>query len=444
MTADPLLILRGNGSPLSFMMIKETFMRIVIFEDSTHDNFYPLSLTRPLWDLRMGLFTFAERIARIASRDCPGAQIAYSGRDELAALCRGLDSSVLYNEALFDDDILFVNALFAPVSLSLESGTAFVSGGRLAAARTMKVTAPMDRLHDAAWARSAGLNITELPQDAVLIDHVWQIPLVNGTMINTDFPLLEARGNSQPQIGVTFLGEQGHIHIGSGVTIDPCVVIDARRGCVVIDDGVQIDPFTRIEGPCAIGKNCVVLGAKLREGCSFGPSCRIGGEVEEAVFQAHSNKYHDGFIGHAYIGEWVNLGALTTNSDLKNDYSSVSVYRPGGIADTGETKVGCLIGDFVKTSIGTLINTGSVLGTGSMAVMSGRMTPPHLPPFCRYIKNGMRDPGGADAVIATAGIACSRRKKVLPQAMEILLREIYRSGSSVRKDEMEKWNAALK
>lgn len=417
-------------------------MRIVIFEDSTHDNFYPLSLTRPLWGLRMGLFTFAERAALIADREFPHASIAYCGREELSELCRETDPSAAYNDALFDDDVLYVNALYAPESLSIESGTALVRGGRLALARTSGDGAP--RLYDGAWAKAAGLTCSELSDEAVFIDHIWRIPLVNGAMINRDFGLLGSKGEQLLYNGVTFLGDPGHIHIGANVSIDPCVVIDARKGRVVIGDGTQIDPFTRIEGPCAIGANCVVLGAKMREGCSLGPNCRVGGEVEEAVFQAHSNKYHDGFIGHAYVGEWVNLGALTTNSDLKNDYSSVKIYRPGGIIDTGETKVGCLIGDFVKTSIGTLMNTGSVLATGSMTVMSGRMTPPHVPPFARFIKNEIRDPGSASAVIATAKTACSRRKKKLPDAMETLLCTIYRGSEKVRKDESEQWNAALK
>ena len=88
-------------------------------------------------------------------------------------------------------------------------------------------------------------------------------------------------------------------------------------------------PFTRIEGPCYVGKKSILLGAKCREGMSIGPMCRVGGEVEESIIQGYSNKYHDGFLGHAYVGEWVNLGALTTNSDLKNDYSSVSVTLDG-------------------------------------------------------------------------------------------------------------------
>ena len=101
------------------------------------------------------------------------------------------------------------------------------------------------------------------------------------------------------------------------------VVIDAEHGPVYLDEGAEIHPFTRIEGPCYVGKKSILLGAKCREGNSIGPFCRIGGEVEESIIQGYSNKYHDGFLGHAYVGEWVNLGALTTNSDLKNDYSTV-------------------------------------------------------------------------------------------------------------------------
>ena len=107
------------------------------------------------------------------------------------------------------------------------------------------------------------------------------------------------------------------------------VVIDAEHGPIYIDEGAEIHPFTRIEGPCYIGRNSILLGAKCREGNSIGPMCRVGGEVEESIIQGYSNKYHDGFLGHAYVGQWVNLGALTTNSDLKNDYSEVKVVLDG-------------------------------------------------------------------------------------------------------------------
>ena len=167
------------------------------------------------------------------------------------------------------------------------------------------------------------------------------------------------------------------------------VVIDAEHGPVYIDEGAEIHPFTRIEGPCYVGKKSILLGAKCREGNSIGPMCRVGGEVEESIIHGYSNKYHDGFLGHAYVGEWVNLGALTTNSDLKNDYSSVSVMLDGHTPiDTGSTKVGSLIGDHTKTSIGTLLNTGAYVGA---------MAPDRRPPASRCRSSSPRSPGSSRA-----------------------------------------------
>src|SRR5436190_22914514 len=156
----------------------------------------------------------------------------------------------------------------------------------------------------------------------------------------------------------------------------------------MIDREAVIAAFSRLEGPCYIGPQTHVLGAKIRSGTTLGPNCRIGGEVEESIIHGHSNKYHDGFLGHAYVGEWVNLGALTTNSDLKNDYSTVSVMMGGKSVDTGSTKVGSLIGDHVKTSIGTLMNTGSVVGTMAILVATGAPLPKYIPPFAWFL-NGV-------------------------------------------------------
>jgi hypothetical protein len=140
----------------------------------------------------------------------------------------------------------------------------------------------------------------------------------------------------------------------------------------------------------------------------------------------------------------VNLGALTTNSDLRNDYSNVSCTLPTGAVDTKSSKVGCFIGDFTKTSIGTLINTGSVIGTGAMIVFSGRMTPPFVPDFCRFIKNELRDSGKIEDVIKTNRIAASRRNKTMSGAMEDLLRSMYSQKEKDRAARIREWNDALK
>ena len=335
-------------------------------------------------------------------------------------------------------------------NIVFEKDTAYTVNGRIAAVHFSKeiLLKNKDVFHgDADIANTVdacGLAVKDGVEAYKLFSYIWNCVLDNGAQIRRDYSLIDQKKNRRADYQVTFQGDETQIYIEEGVRIDPFVVIDVRKGPVIIRKGTEINPFTRIEGPSAIGENCMLLGAKVREGCSFGSVCKIGGEVEDAVFQSYSNKYHDGFIGHAYVGEWVNLGALTTNSDLKNDYSAVKAFLPGGMRDTGETKVGCMIGDYVKTSIGTLLNTGSVLGTGAMVVMSGRMTPPHLPDFCRFIKDEIRDPGNAQSVVDTARTVCGRRNTVFPAAMEKLLNDLYAKQKNERKREADEWNSALK
>ena len=139
--------------------------------------------------------------------------------------------------------------------------------------------------------------------------------------------------------------------------------------------------------------------------------CRVGGEVEESIIQGYSNKYHDGFLGHAYVGEWVNLGALTTNSDLKNDYSTVSVVLDGKTPiDTGSTKVGSLIGDHTKTSIGTLLNTGAYVGAMAVIAATGKPLPKFIPSFAWFLEGVVTKGFGKKALYETARMAMGRRK----------------------------------
>jgi UDP-N-acetylglucosamine diphosphorylase/glucosamine-1-phosphate N-acetyltransferase len=207
---------------------------------------------------------------------------------------------------------------------------------------------------------------------------------------------------------------------------------------VTIEEGREVHPYTRIEGPCYVGPNSILLGAKVREGCSIGPMCRVGGEVEESIIHGYSNKYHDGFLGHAYVGQWVNLGALTTNSDLKNDYSTVSVVMDGRTVDTGSTKVGSFIGDHVKTSIGTLLNTGAIVGTMAILVANGAPLPKYIPCFGWFLKGVVSKGFGINKLIETARVAISRRKVQMTDDDETLLRHIFELTSEERMEYIRK------
>ncbi len=214
--------------------------------------------------------------------------------------------------------------------------------------------------------------------------------------------------------------------MGRGAKIHPMVVLDAEHGPIYIDEDAEIQPFSRIEGPCYIGRNSILLGAKCREGNSIGPCCRIGGEVEESIIQGYSNKYHDGFLGHAYVGQWVNLGALTTNSDLKNDYSEVKITLDGRTQlSTGSTKVGALIGDHAKTSIGTLLNTGTCVGAMSVLVAGGRLLPKFIPSFTWYLNDAITHGMGKESLYATACTAMGRRKCSWTEADEAMWNTVY-------------------
>ncbi len=420
-------------------------MNVAVFEDGRHDNFYPFSLVRPLWDLRSGLYTQKERIERAlhARSIRPDGGIHYFTRDYLAPAFREkYPRSRINDYSVFErgGDTLFINAVKYPAAadFALERNSAVVRG-------TVPVSARLDSAGLATHGDSVAEKIMGRPVASreyreepeggsfdAMPEFIWNMVSWNGDIIKSDFRLSGLRGNGGEN-DVTILGDPGLVFIDEGVTIDPMVLIDATGGPVVILSGSIINSFTRIEGPAVIGRNCLILGAKIRAGVSLGDVCRIGGEVEESIFHGYDNKYHDGFIGHSYIGEWVNMGAMTSNSDLKNDYTPVKVYTPNSRKKTGLKKIGCFMGDFVKTSIGTLINTGTSIGTGAMLVHAGQLTPYHIPPFCRYMYSEIGPPQNPDEFIETCRQAMSRRNIDITGNFITLINTVYRNTTTEKK-----------
>jgi UDP-N-acetylglucosamine diphosphorylase/glucosamine-1-phosphate N-acetyltransferase len=410
-------------------------MNIVVFEDGLHDHFYPLSSTRPLWELRSGLYSFRERIEVSARKMIgSGCSFYYFTRDYLAPYYREKYPQLSINDpSVFEQDgeIMFLNAVTYPSEsdFDLSMNLLMMRDGvpvcaRVNSSRISDAQKPVPEM-------IAGLDLdrSEYTEDAAVsgrkADYIWDLVDWNRDTLESDWRLSGLKGKAFRQKDVTILGERGLVYIDEGVSVDPYVVIDASQGPIVIGAGSAVKSFTRIEGPCAIGRECTILGAKLRAGCSIGNSCRIGGEVEQSIFQGYANKYHDGFIGHSYIGEWVNLGALTTNSDLKNDYSNVKVYTPRSRKKTGRKKIGCFIGDFVKTSIGTLINTGTSIGAGAMVVHDGNLTPAHVHPFVWYMNSSEYRMQSNEDFVATCRTVASRRNVDLPDSFINLISALY-------------------
>jgi UDP-N-acetylglucosamine diphosphorylase/glucosamine-1-phosphate N-acetyltransferase len=177
--------------------------------------------------------------------------------------------------------------------------------------------------------------------------------------------------------GSLVLGDPGRV-ICRGAAIEPGVVFDVRHGAVVLEDGVEVRHGTRLEGPVFAGPNTRILGGFIR-GSSFGPECRVRGEVATTVFVGFDNKSHDGFVGHSVLGPWVNLGAGTITSNLKNTYGPVRLEVRDTRIETGRLNLGTLFGDHAKTAIGMMLSTGTVVSAG--ANVFGAAAPKYVPPF---------------------------------------------------------------
>jgi UDP-N-acetylglucosamine diphosphorylase / glucose-1-phosphate thymidylyltransferase / UDP-N-acetylgalactosamine diphosphorylase / glucosamine-1-phosphate N-acetyltransferase / galactosamine-1-phosphate N-acetyltransferase len=221
--------------------------------------------------------------------------------------------------------------------------------------------------------------------------------------------------------GVEVLGEHP-VTAGGPLELDPQVVLDAREGPIHLEAGATIRPFTHLRGPAFIGAGSTLLGGII-EAVSVGPGCKLRGEISHAVILGWSNKAHDGHLGHALVGSWVNLGAGTTNSDLKNTYSTVRVPQsPEREADSGLLKVGAFLGDHVKTGIGTLLNTGTVAGVGSNVFVGpgGAMPPKWIPPFA-WGSGDRLVPYDLPRFLETASRAMARRGQALSPGMRRVL-----------------------
>jgi UDP-N-acetylglucosamine diphosphorylase/glucosamine-1-phosphate N-acetyltransferase len=273
---------------------------------------------------------------------------------------------------------------------------------------------------------SAAKCLPAVECEAKLFEFIWDVMLASPEMIAADFAERGQRGiEGDVESQSAIRGSPSDVFIGEGAQVHPFACIDATAGPVFIANDVVVQPFTRIEGPAFVGPGSVLLGAKVREGCSIGPMCRIGGEVEASVIHGFSNKYHDGFLGHAYLGEWVNLGALTTNSDLKNDYSAVSVTLGQERHDTKSTKVGAFIGDHAKTSIGTLLNTGSVVGVMAVLLTCGSLMPKSIPSFLWRMNGEFSRGFGRRRLYETARKVMSRRGRQFDDAHQRLYDHVF-------------------
>lgn len=413
---------------------------ICIFEDEGYKSLLPLTWFRPAMDLRCGMATLFEKI----KRSYPRNNIYILCRDHLYPVIKKSHPGAFIGKLGKEASVLFLNGRLlcdqdTVKKIPLSGGDEiFECGGTLAAARLSKGNLELvanssfdtdPKKYFAAVKKTAKATQIQVK----LIDRFFDLLENNKDEIKADFSYLTRGGITRGRVHQTAaVYQRSGMFIDDGADIEAFATLDARNGPIYIGKNVKIQPYSRLEGPCFVGERSVInSGANIRGGTSIGPGCKIGGEVEETVFQGFSNKQHYGFIGHSYVGEWVNLGAGVTNSDLKNNYGHIKVHYLKDEVDSGRMFLGCSIADHTKIGIGALIATGAVIGAASN-IYGGGITQKFIPSFSWGDASNLivHDP---EKAIKTAQVVMSRRDMEMSQEDIDLFRKTFELTENERR-----------
>ena len=398
---------------------------ICVFEDERHQDLLPLVYCRPVYELRCGITSLLEKIVG-----------CYDGA-EVALLCRGYLADTLrqrvtcpVNVIPGDEDVLFLNGrllLHAAIPLDGPEEIGLWHRAVVYARLRASTVASVRNEHFLSGTLNTVLPRTmrHVEREATLLRYYWEVVDHNEAELVREF---EARGRAGElrgtlHEGVHLLGRE-NLFVGEGAVVKPGCVLDAEDGPIYIAEGATVMPGTCIQGPTYIGPGSTIqMAARLREGSNIGAVCKVGGEIENSIVHSFSNKQHDGFLGHAYVGQWVNLAADTINSDLKNTYGTVRVQLPHKLVETGSTFVGLAVGDHSKSAIASTFVTGSVVGFCCNVLAAG--FPPKFVPSFSWLTDGSVQPYSTEVAIEVARRVVSRRQKTITDADAALFHTIY-------------------
>ncbi len=400
---------------------------IIIFEDKKYKQLQPLTYFRPAYHLRCGILSLHRKIRR----NYPDIRVELNTRGYLRSLIKQNYPDEIVTH-IKSDNILFVNGRilvdddFYKIVPFEGPDEIFVSGSTFVAARLSG-----ENLKTIENSLKDVLDIADFPElplreiNVKVIEYPWDFIKYNSEELIKDFYKLTK--DTEPlkvdYPGVHFLNEKD-IFISEGVTIKPGVVLDASDGPIFIGKNAYIMHNASIQGPTFIGQHTIVkMSATIYHNSSIGKVCKVGGEIEDTIIHSYSNKQHNGFLGNSYLGSWVNLGAGTTNSDLKNNYGNIKVFINNKLIDSGRQFVGLTIGDHSKAAINTSFNTGAVVGVSSN-VFGGSFPPKYMPSFSW---------GGSDAIttydidrsIEVAERVMARRNVKMTDIDKALFRKVF-------------------
>lgn len=346
---------------------------LYLYDDARARAFEPFALTRPMSAMRVGALLARDRWMRAIGARAAGT-IAAPAHDDFEE-----NDAVPAARELPAGSIIANSRCAVSLSTTRRDADVWMCDGRVAAIK-------LDREVRVSLLADGRVPLEELAVDggAVVaiggrwIDEVWHLVTDLLVQLGEDVAALGPELSCETPAHATVIG--GHsAFVERGAIVEPFVVLDVSAGPIVIRRGATVRAFTRMVGPCIVDGGSTILGSRVH-GCSIGEASFIHGEVSEMVVIGHSNKTHDGFVGHSYLGRWVNLGAGTITSNLKNTYGTVPLWTPEGLRDTGVQKLGTFFGDHVKTGIGLRLTTGSVVGAGAN-IFGSDLPPKYVPPF---------------------------------------------------------------
>ena len=389
---------------------------IYLFEDSQIDRLYPLTFARAAFELRVGTLTLLERLQQNIAQPLAGLFV----RAGLAETLRARTDIPVNPGVSTKEGILLLNArwLFLhnaasswkfpdPDSAGLSQSTIVwmhlspelaseIDFSKLADPRTLEALLPRVQ------------RLQANPATTTLIERPWHLLDHQRTAILEDFAALGPANHATLLPGAHLLNQE-HIHLAKSVKVWPGAVLDAQAGPIIVGEETEIRANAVITGPTSIGPHCLIrTGADIREDCSFGPNSRVGGEIIHSIFLGNANKQHHGFLGQSIVGEWANLGAGTTTSNLKNTYGHVRMPINGTEESSNRQFLGSIIADHAKLGIGTYLSTGSVIGFASHVTVP---RPPRFVPSFAWLTDEDRGITRADfeKLEQIAAIAMKRR-----------------------------------
>ncbi len=391
-------------------------MNYILFDGTVRNALLPFTYTRPVADIRVGILTIREKWEKYLG--ITTTTITEEYLSEKYPMVE-MEQNVLINASFFPN-----KALVAIIE-NLKENELVLYNDEIIAFYTKETQEEVD---------FSTYTAIEYKEEVLRIEHTWDIFSKNGAAIQADFELLTAGRKSKPISKTNTVINPENIFLEEGAKVE-CSILNASAGPIYLGVDSEIMEGSIIRGAFALCNHAQVkMGAKIYGPTTAGPHCRLGGEVNNSVLFAYSNKGHDGFLGNSVLGEWCNLGADTNNSNLKNNYAQVRLwdYDTEGFAKTGLQFCGLMMGDHSKCGINTMFNTGTVVGVSANIFGSG--FPRNFVPSFSW--------GGASGYTTyltkkayeTAKVMMSRRKVEFDEQEEAILDHVFEETKKWRKE----------